>query len=113
MFSEIYILEFLPLLILGLFCGIVRFARGENDLLNDETQNENKIKKTRIYRAVDVVLTSSFLAFISFACLSFFTELTYIFKVGISSAIALFGIDKVLDIVQRVISLKQGKKDDM
>ena len=108
MFENVYFLEFLPLCVLGLFCGIVRFARGENELLTHEEQDENKVKKTRFYRAIDVVLTSSFLAFISYACLSFFTELTYIFKVGISAAIALFGIDKVLDIVQRVISLKQG-----
>ena len=39
------------------------------------------------------------------------TDLPYLAKIGISSAIAFFGIEQALSIVQTIISLRNGNKE--
>lgn len=114
MSAEYYLLEILPLLLMGILCGFVKFVRGENELLNDEKMSERtrlkyqKLRKTRFLRGFDVVLTSAITSLIIFACLSYFSELTYMVKIAISSSVALYGVDKILEILQKIISLKKG-----
>ncbi len=106
---NIILIEILPLFLMGFFCGFVRFARGENELLTDDKKdNEQTFKRARIWRAVDVILTSAITSLIIFALLSHFTELVYLVKIAISAAVALYGVDKIIDILSKLISLKKG-----
>lgn len=105
-----YLVEALPLLMMGFLCGFVRFARTENELAN-EPQDEHKraiMNRTRYLRGVDVILTSAFTGLIVFALLThFFEKLSYVSRVAIAAAVALYGIDKILDLVQRIINLRK------
>ena len=95
---------------LGFFCGIARFARHENDFLKISLSDEEimRAKKTRILRAVDVILTSSFVCIISYLLLSYFTTLEYTFKVGVAGSIALYGVDKILEWAEKIKGVKNG-----
>lgn len=101
-------LDFLPLLIMGFFCGFVRFARNENELLNtnDDEKKEIKIKRTRFLRGIDVILTSSISSAIIYALLSHFTNFNYLVKIAIAAAVALYGVDKILDLAHRIWDLR-------
>lgn len=107
-----YIIEALPLFLMGFLCGFVRFARTENELAN-EPQDEKRqaiIKRTRYLRGIDVILTSAITGLIVFALLTHFTGLSYIVKVAIAAGVALYGIDKILELIHKVISLKKEAK---
>ena len=87
----------------------MRFARGENELLTDDKKdNEQTFKRARIWRAVDVILTSAITSLIIFALLSHFSEFSYLVKIAISAAVALYGFDRIIDILSKLISLKKG-----
>ena len=109
--NAIYLMEFLPLFLMGFMCGFVRFARNENELINEKEneQNATKIKRTRFLRGIDIVLTSAISGIIIFACLGHFFKLPYLVKMAISAAFALYGVDKMLDLIHKVWELR-GKK---
>lgn len=107
MSAEYYLLEILPLLLLGFLCGFVRFARSENELINS-SENSDKLSKTRFLRGFDVVLTSAITSLIIFASLSHFTEFSYLVKIAFSSCVALYGVDKILEFLQKIVSLKKA-----
>lgn len=104
-----FLIEFAPLLLLGFLCGFIRFARNENELLteNDDEKKELKLKRTRFLRGIDIILTSSVSSAIIFALLGQFTELGYLVKIAISAATALYGVDKILEIVHKIWELKK------
>ena len=106
----IYLIEFAPLIVMSLLCGFVRFARTESELINDNEDEKRaiKYKRTRTLRGIDIVLTSMISGFIIYACLSHFTDINYLVKIGISAAVALYGVDKMLDIVHRLWEIKKG-----
>ncbi len=109
---EIYFIEALPLFLMGVLCGFIRFARTENELAN-EPQDENKkaiINRTRYLRGIDVVLTSAITGLIVFALLSYFSQISYIIRVAIAAAVALYGIDRILEFIHKIISLKKEAK---
>lgn len=109
---DFYIIEILPLFLMGLLCGFVRFARTENELAN-EPQDEKKkaiINRTRYLRGIDVVLTSAITGLIVFALLSHFQQISYIVRVAIAAAVAIYGIDKILELIHKVINLKKEAK---
>lgn len=111
MSEVVYYIEFLPLFVMGFMCGFVRFARNENELIN-ENEDENKmikLKRTRFLRGIDIVLTSAISGVIIFICLGHFFELPYLAKVAISAAFALYGVDKMLDLIHKLWELR-GKK---
>lgn len=111
--ANIYYIEFLPLFLLGIFCGVARFARHENETMNEEV-DEIKVKqkrKTRLLRAIDVILTSGFICVTTYMCLNYFTELDYMVKVGIAGAVALYGVDRILDWLRKIRGIQQGKTD--
>lgn len=108
--NEIYLMEYLPLVFMGFLCGFVRFSRNENVLINEqENENTTKLTRTRFLRVIDVVLTSVISAIIVFECLGHFTEFTYLVKISISAAIALYGVDKILEIIHKVWELRSSK----
>lgn len=107
-----FLIELLPLFLMGLLCGFIRFARTENEIINanEDEKKTIKIKRTRFLRGIDIVLTSSITAALAFALLSYFTQLEYLFKIAIAELIALYGIDKILYIVDKLINIKNAKQ---
>ena len=110
---DIYLIRYLPLILMGLLCGFVRFIRAENELINTKiSQREKaKLKRTRFIRCFEVVLTSAITGFIIFGALSHWSQFSYMVRIALSAAVALYGVDKVLDIAQRVLSMVRKDKN--
>ena len=96
-YDEIYAI--LPCIVLGIFCGIASYF--QNYLRNEDfVPNKGKL--------IANGLTSAILSFIIFAILDS-TDLSFMTKLAISSAVAFLGIDKALDVVERLLRLRSGK----
>lgn len=89
----------LPCIILGIFCGIASYFQ---NYLHD---SEFKPSKQKL---IANGLTSAILSFIIFACLDS-TDLSFMTKLAISSGVAFLGIDKALDLAQKLLNLRNGK----
>lgn len=96
-YDELYAV--LPCIVLGIFCGIASYFQ---NYLKDEDFKPNKGK------LVANGLTSAILSFIIFAILDS-TDLSFMTKLAISSAVAFLGIDKALDVVERLLRLRSQK----
>lgn len=92
-------LELIPVSLVALFAGIISYFNGD------------KAQRSKSY-AIKVIITSAFLALTAYTILSA-TDLPYLAKVGISAMIGFFGIDKSIELVQKLLSLKNngGKKE--
>ena len=90
-------LELMPVTLMGLLSGIVSYFNGS-------AKDSNNAYK----QAIKNILTCAFLAILSYSILSA-TDLPYLAKVGISCAIGYFGIDKAIEIVQKIIALKGAR----
>lgn len=93
----IHYIELAPVLCVSLLAGIASFYNQTND------DGSVKTKKD----AMRVIGTSAFLGLISYSLLSA-TDLPYLARVGISATIGFFGIDKTIEIVQKLLSLRNG-----
>lgn len=91
-------LELMPVMLMGVLSGIVSYfnSGGAKDSNNAYKQ------------AIKSILTCAFLAILAYSILSA-TDLPYLAKVGISCAIGYFGIDKAIEIVQKIIALKGAR----
>ena len=96
-YDELYAI--LPCIVLGIFCGVASYFQ---NYLRDEDFVPNKGK------LVANGLTSAILSFIIFAILDS-TALSFMTKLAISSAVAFLGIDRALDVVERLLRLRSGK----
>ena len=96
-YNELYAI--LPCIILGIFCGIASYFQ---NYLRDEKFKPSKGK------LVANGLTSAILSFVIFAVLDS-TDLTFMTKIAISASVAFLGIDKALDLVERLLRLRSGK----
>lgn len=86
-------LELMPVCLMGVLSGIVSYF------------NSGGAKDNAYKQAVKSILTCAFLAILAYSILSA-SDLPYLAKVGISCAIGYFGIDKAIEIVQKIIALK-------
>lgn len=84
--------ELFPILFVGLFAGLASYYADDS---------RKKIVK--------VVLTSLFLTLLVFTLLTM-ADLPYLAKVGISAGAGYFGIDKSLELIQKLLSLKNQNK---
>lgn len=91
-------LELMPVLLMGILSGIVSYF---NNVCDNDLRKAYK-------QAFKSILTCAFLAILSYSILSA-TDLPYLAKVGISCAIGFFGIDKAIEIVQKIIALKGAR----
>lgn len=96
-YDELYAV--LPCIVLGIFCGVASYFQ---NYLRDEEFKPNKGK------LVANGLTSAILSFVIFTILDV-TDLSFMTKLSISTAVAFLGIDKVLDVVERLLRLGGGK----
>lgn len=108
--NSIFLSEYIAIFVLGFLCGFVRFARNEHELINENEDEKKaiKIKRTRFLRGIDIVLTSTVLAFITFTLLNYFEDLNHSFRLALASLVAIYGVDKVLNIIERLWNLKKG-----
>lgn len=90
-----YILEFLPVLIIGLLSGTANFCRRDSDDLVEANW------KDFFYQFSSSVL----LCGVVYAILDA-TDLSYMTRWAIAGAVSFYGVDKALDIVQRIINLR-------
>lgn len=93
----IHYVELFPVFIVALLAGLVSFYNQVNEYSTPKTKRD----------AVRIIGTSAFLGLISYSLLSA-TDLPYLARVGISAAIGFFGIDKTIEIVQKLLSLRNG-----
>ena len=88
-------IELLPVFVIGLCSGIVAF-------FSDKSENHTK------FYAIKCIITSAFITIIMYSILAA-TDLPYLAKVGISCAVGFFGVDKAIEIVQKIIALKGAR----
>lgn len=107
----IKLVELLPIAIIGLLVGgISYFADKEEDNKNGEDDNKcKKEKEKNLKDAVAHTFYSLVVCVIIYACLDA-TDLPYLAKVGVASAVSFFGIDNIMSIVERVIALRSARK---
>lgn len=98
----VHYLELIPVCVISLIAGIISYYN-----------TENKGELPSKYSSFKIIGTSAFLGVVTYSILSS-TDLNYLAKVGVSSCIAFFGIDKSLELVQKLLSLRNGggKSDD-
>ena len=90
-------LELMPVMLMGLLSGVVSY-------FNDGSAES----KVAYKHAIKSIVTCAFLAILAYSILSA-TDLPYLAKVGISCAIGYFGIDKAIELVQKIIALKGAR----
>lgn len=88
-------LELIPICVIGLLAGSISF-------FNKPAEGTKQWKI-----AIKSIITSSFLAVVSYAILSA-TNLPYLASVGIATAIAYFGVQDSLELIKQLLSLRNG-----
>lgn len=98
----LHYLELIPVLVVSILAGVVSYYnRDSGDIPETKSQ------------AFKNIGTSAFLGVVTYSILSA-VDLQYLAKIGISSCVAFFGIDKSIELVQKLLSLRSGggKTDD-
>ncbi|WP_121022324.1 phage holin family protein [Helicobacter vulpis] len=83
--------ELLPIALIGLLAGGLNYFEAPQASLR---------------RALVVVITSSFICLCVFTMLSA-TALPYMAKVGLSASVGYFGVDKAIELIKNILSLKK------
>lgn len=92
-------IELLPVCFVGIFAGFISYLQ-----IDAEEKKQGSFK-----HILRVVITSSFLTLVVFSILTA-TNLPYLACVGISAGVGYFGIDKAIDLAQKLINLKGSKE---
>lgn len=92
-----FYIELVPIVVLGLFAGLAKFFQ----------LDEDSTKKATLRVLFGFSLSSMVVCTIIYAALDS-TALTYLTKFAIAGLVAFFGIDKALDIAQRLLSLRNS-----
>ena len=87
--------EYSLVLLVGIFAGIATIASSTEDL------------KISIRYAFKTIYMSIYITTICYFLLTII-EIDYLFKIGISSLIGFLGIDKALELIKKVIHIKNG-----
>lgn len=90
-------LQLLPVSLVAILAGVVNY-------LGQDYCHKSKMQTFK------VVCTSAFLALLTYSILTA-TDLPYLAKVGISAAVGYFGIDKAIELVQKLLSLRNNNPD--
>lgn len=88
-----------------LFGSIVGFANYFKQYIHSESGEP----KPSVRRAIANAFVSAITTLIIFTCLSEFTDVSYTFKLGISTAVAFYGIDKVIEIFSKISNIMSNK----
>lgn len=96
------IISLVPILIISIMVGLASYFTKSNE------SNESNEKPYKVF--FKQMIFSITICIMVYSILSA-TDLPYLAKIGISSAVAFFGIEQALSIVQTIISLKNGNKN--
>lgn len=99
------ILSLVPIVVISIMVGLASYFTKSNENIENENSSGKPYKvffKQMVFSITICIMVYSILSA---------TDLPYLAKIGISSAIAFFGIEQALNIVQTIISLKNGNKD--
>lgn len=98
-------LEYLPLILVGFFMGLFKALRAE--VLREDEEDESVISKFDVLKIFIVEgIQGAVFCFVVYGLLSL-TELPYIFKVCVGALIAYLGIDKAMELVEKVLSIRK------
>lgn len=98
-------LEYLPLILVGFFMGLFKALRAE--VLREDEEDESAISKFDVLKIFIVEgIQGAVFCFVVYGLLSL-TELPYIFKVCVGALIAYLGIDKAMELVEKVLSIRK------
>lgn len=89
-----------------LFGGIVGIANYFKQYIHFDAE----APKPSVRRAVANAFVGGITTLIVFACLSEFTEVSYTFKLGISTAVAFYGLDKVVEVFSKISNIASSFK---
>lgn len=98
-------LEYLPLILVGFFMGLFKALRAE--VLREDEEDESVASKFDVLKIFIVEgIQGAVFCFVVYGLLSL-TELPYIFKVCVGALIAYLGIDKAMELVEKVLSIRK------
>lgn len=98
-------LEYLPLILVGFFMGLFKALRAE--VLREDEEDESVTSKFDVLKIFIVEgIQGAVFCFVVYGLLSL-TELPYIFKVCVGALIAYLGIDKAMELVEKVLSIRK------
>ncbi len=96
------VLVVVPCLVLGLLVGVANYFK--------EFSHDDNAKPS-FRKFLGVFFSGGVISFISYALLSeFFSGMGYLARLAIASAIAFFGVDKALEMLQKIANLRGGGK---
>ena len=84
-------IQLLPVSIVGILSGFIRYYSGE---------------KRNLKEALKMIFTVIFLTLIAYSILTA-VDLPYLARVGISVFVGHFGVDKAIELVQKIMSVKK------
>lgn len=96
-----FYLEWCPVILVGILAGVANFCRKDSDVEEEATW------KDFFYHFSSSILVCS----IIYAILDS-TGLTYMTRWAIAGAVSFYGIDKALDITQRLLNLRNSKTEE-
>lgn len=91
-------LELMPICMVGLIAGVASYF-GDGD------------EQRCFRRGVKAVVTSMFLCVVTYAMLGMVEGIPYLAKVGVGATIGYFGIDKTIELLQKLNIIKKETKD--
>ena len=98
-------LEYLPLILVGFFMGLFKALRAE--VLREDEEDESVTSKFDVLKIFIVEgIQGAVFCFVIYGLLSL-TELPYIFKVCVGALIAYLGVDKAMELVEKVLSIRK------
>lgn len=102
--------ELIPIAVIGLLVGGVSYY-AEKEPFNDgdRPKKDENIKDKNLSDAVKHSFYALVVCVIVYSCLSA-TDLPYLAKIGVASALSFFGFDNALGIIERVLNLRGSRK---
>lgn len=102
------LIELIPIAIIGLLVGCVSYFADRDDGNDKEPPNKPK-KERNTKEALKHTSYAIVVCLIIYACLEA-TDLPYLAKIGVSSAVSFFGLDNIISIIERLLALRSAKR---
>lgn len=100
------LIELIPIALIGLLIGLVSYFT-DKERADDK---EDSFNENPLITALKQVLFSLTICVIVYSILTA-TNLPYLAKIGVSSAVSFFGVDKAISILKDLIALRSGRDD--
>lgn len=91
-------LELVPICMVGLIAGVASYF-GDGD------------EQRCLTRGIKAIITSTFLCIVTYSMLAMVEGIPYLAKVGVGATIGYFGIDKTIDLLQKLRGVKDATKE--